>query len=94
MNSDQGSHFTSVQYQQLLRTAGVQLSMDGKGRARDNVLTERLWRSLKYEAVYLSEYHTPAEARQGLAEYLHYYNEERPHQSLGYRTPAMVYHNQ
>jgi len=94
MNSDQGSHFTSEQYQRLLRAAGVQISMDGKGRAIDNVLTERLWRSIKYEEVYLSEYNSPAEARLGLAEYLRFYNEERPHQALGYRTPAEVYRSE
>jgi putative transposase len=68
MNSDQGSHFTSPQYQQLLQAAGVTISMGGKGRAIDNVLTERLWRSVKYEEVYLSEYASPAAARQGLNE--------------------------
>lgn len=90
-NSDQGSHFTSPQYLDLLLTAGVQVSMDGKGRALDNIFTERLWRTIKYEEVYLHEYASPREARQGIARYLEFYNRERLHQSLGYRTPATVY---
>lgn len=90
-NSDQGSHFTSPQYTQRLLEAQVQISMDGRGRAMDNVFTERLWRSLKYEEVYLNEYATPREARQGINRYLTFYNYERPHQSLDYRTPAEVY---
>jgi putative transposase len=90
-NSDQGSHFTSPQYIQLLSDADVQISMDGKGRAIDNVFTERLWRSVKYEEVYLKDYGSPREARQGLMGYLNFYNNERPHQSLGYRTPAQLY---
>ena len=65
--------------------------MDGKGRALDNVFTERLWRTVKYENVYLSDYASPKDAREGLAEYLEFYNGERPHQALGYRTPAAVY---
>lgn len=91
-NSDQGSHFTSPQYLQLLTAAGVHISMDGKGRALDNVFTERLWRTVKYEEVYLHDYRSPKEARQGLARYLAFYNHERPHQALAYRTPAEVYH--
>lgn len=90
-NSDQGSHFTSPQYTQLLLAAGVQISMDGRGRARDNIFTERLWRSVKYEEVYLTEYATPRDARQGLSRYFPFYNRERPHQALGYQTPAAVY---
>jgi len=65
--------------------------MDGKGRALDNIFTERLWRTVKYENVYLNDYGTPRAARQGLAQYLDFYNKERPHQALGYRTPAEVY---
>jgi putative transposase len=91
-NSDQGSHFTSPQYLDLLTEAAVQISMDGKGRALDNVFTERLWRTIKYEEVYLHSYSSPREARQGLSRYLAFYNHERPHQALGYRTPAAVYH--
>lgn len=90
-NSDQGSHFTSPQYIQLLQQAGVRISMDGKGRAVDNIFNERLWRTIKYEEVYLHEYESPRQARQQLTTYLSFYNEQRPHQSLAYRTPAEVY---
>lgn len=90
-NSDQGSHFTSPQYTDLLLQAGAQISMDGQGRALDNIFTERLWRTVKYEEVYRSDYAGPKEARQGLTRYLHYYNHVRPHQSLKYQTPAEVY---
>ena len=90
-NSDQGSHFTSPQYTDLLHTAQVQISMDGRGRALDNIFVERLWRSVKYEEVYLHDYGTPREARQGLTRYFEFYDHERPHQSLDYRTPADVY---
>jgi len=90
-NSDQGSHFTSPQYTGLLSAAGVQISMDGRGRALDNVFTERLWRTIKYEEVYLQEYATPKDARQGLSRYLAFYNEERLHQALGYQPPAELY---
>jgi putative transposase len=90
-NSDQGSHFTSPQYTERLLAANVQISMDGKGRAVDNIFTERLWRSVKYEDVYLKDYATPRQARQGLDQYLTFYNHERPHQALGYQTPAQVY---
>lgn len=91
LNSDQGSHFTSEQYLEPLRAKGVRISMDGKGRALDNIFTERLWRSVKYEEVYLKGYETPREARVGLNRYLSFYNTERPHQALGYRTPQEVY---
>ena len=90
-NSDQGSHFTSGQYIERLLAAGVQVSMDGKGRALDNIFVERLWRTVKYEEVYLKDYTSPREARQGIGQYLAFYNQERPHQSLEYRTPAEVY---
>ena len=90
-NSDQGSHFTSPQYTDKLLAAGVQISMDGKGRAIDNIFTERLWRTIKYEDVYLNDYVSPREARQGIDQYLTFYNHQRPHQSLGYQTPAQVY---
>jgi putative transposase len=90
-NSDQGSHFTSPQYTDLLLAANVQISMDGRGRALDNVFTERLWRSVKYEEVYLHDYASPRQARAGLARYFHFYNHERPHQALGYQTPIEVY---
>jgi putative transposase len=90
-NSDQGSHFTSQQYLDRLLAADIQISMDGKGRALDNVFTERLWRSVKYEEVYLHDYNSPREARAGISCYLEFYNQERVHQSLGYHTPAEIY---
>ncbi len=90
-NSDQGSHFTSPQYIERLQEASVQISMDGKGRALDNIFTERLWRTIKYEEIYLHDYTTPRIARQGLTRYIEFYNHERPHQALNYRTPAEVY---
>jgi putative transposase len=90
-NSDQGSHFTSPQYIDRLKAAGAQVSMDGKGRAIDNIFTERLWRSVKYEEVYLAEYATPRQARRSLAAYWCFYNHERLHQSLDYATPAEIY---
>lgn len=90
-NSDQGSHFTSPQYQHLLRDAQVQISMDSKGRALDNIFTERLWRTVKYEEVYVHDYASPKEARQQLSTYFEFYNQQRLHQALDYRTPAEVY---
>jgi len=90
-NSDQGSHFTSPQHTQKLLSAQIQISMDGRGRAMDNIFTERLWRSVKYEEVYLHDYDSPREARQGIEHYLNFYNYERPHQSLDYSTPAEVH---
>lgn len=93
-NSDQGSHFTSSQYTQLLTDAGVQVSMDGRGRALDNVFTERLWRTIKYEEVYLNEYTCPRDARRSLAGYLDFYNYRRLHQALDYETPAALYYGQ
>jgi len=90
-NSDQGSHFTSNSYIDLLKEHEVRISMDGKGRALDNIFTERLWRTIKYEEVYLKEYDSPRTARTELTRYLRFYNEERIHQALNYRTPAEVY---
>ncbi len=90
-NSDQGSHFTSPQYLALLEGAQVRVSMDGKGRALDNIFTERLWRTVKQEEVYRYDYASPKEARQGLTRYLDFYNHRRVHQALAYRTPAEVY---
>jgi putative transposase len=90
-NSDQGSHFTSAQYSSVLLAAGVQISMDGKGRALDNIFTERLWRTVKWEEVYLHDYATPRDARRSLTTYLEVYNHSRLHQALDYRTPAEVY---
>jgi len=91
MNSDQGSQFTSKEYTELLKETGVLISMDSKGRAIDNIFTERFWRSLKYEEVYIKNYESPREARREIAYYIDFYNRERPHQSLGYRTPFEVY---
>jgi putative transposase len=91
-NTDQGSQFTSPQLTSHLEAAGVRISMDGKGRAYDNIFTERLWRSLKYEEIYLADYASPREARQGIGQYFQFYNTERPHQALQYRRPADLYH--
>lgn len=93
-NSDQGSHFTSPQYLERLRHADVQISMDGKGRALDNIFTERLWRTVKYEEVYLHDYAHPKEARRHLTHYFDFYNFQRVHQALDYLTPAQVYYGQ
>ncbi len=91
MNSDQGSHFTSPKYTQLFIHKGVSISMDHRGRAYDNIFIERLWRSVKYEDVYLHEYSTPRDARIGINRYLSFYNTERPHSSLDYYTPISIY---
>ena len=86
LNSDQGSQFTDDDYVTLVTAAGVRISMDGRGRALDNVFTERLWRSLKYEEVYLHKHDSPRLARAGVGAWLTFYNHERLHQELGYRT--------
>jgi len=90
-NTDQGSQFTSLDFIEVLLAAGVKISMDGKGRWMDNVFIERLWRSLKYEEVYLSEYATGSEARAGIGWWIDFYGERRPHSSLDGRTPNEVY---
>lgn len=90
-NTDQGAQFTSEAFTQRLLSAGVQISMDGKGRALDNVFVERLWRTVKYEEVYPRDYADGRAARGGLGRYFLFYNEERRHQGLGKRTPAEVY---
>ena len=90
-NTDQGSQFTSGDWIQELTQAGVAISMDGRGRAFDNIFTERLWRSVKYEEVYPKSYETVEDARRNLGEYFGLYNQQRPHQALGYRTPAEVH---
>jgi len=90
-NTDQGSQFTSEDFTGVLKGCGIAISMDGKGRCMDNILVERLWRSLKYEEVYLNAYATVAEAKAGIGAWLSFYNEERQHQSLGYRTPRQIY---
>ena len=92
-NTDQGAQFTSLDFTERLVSAGIQISMDGRGRALDNVFVERLWRTVKYEEVYLKDYETPREAIQGLGTFFVRYNERRQHQSLDYRTPAAVYVN-
>jgi putative transposase len=90
-NTDQGAQFTSKGFTDLLRENGVQISMDGKGRWVDNVFVERLWRSVKYECIYLYEWATVVAVRKALHEYFHFYNYERPHQSLGGSTPYEVH---
>ncbi|UXH62498.1 IS3-like element ISPpu29 family transposase [Pseudomonas aeruginosa] len=90
-NSDQGSQFTSAAFTGVLKREGVAISMDGRGRALDNIFVERLWRNVKHEDVYLKGYANMAELTVGLAQYFAFYNAERPHQSLGYKTPASVY---
>ena len=91
-NTDQGAQCTSRAFTERLKQDGVQMSMDGRGRALDNVFVERLWRSVKYEEVYLKDYTTVREARLGLGQYFTFYNHERLHQALGYQTPAAVYY--
>jgi putative transposase len=90
-NSDQGSQFTSEQFTGELAGRQIAISMDGRGRCMDNIFVERLWRSLKYEEVYLKDYASVPEARAGIERYFRFYNHERLHQSLGYRTPAEIY---
>lgn len=90
-NTDQGAQFTSQAFTARLQNGGVRISMDGRGRALDNVFVERLWRTVKYEEVYLRDYHSVQDAREGLGRYFTFYNGERLHQALGYRTPAAMY---
>jgi putative transposase len=90
-NTDQGGQFTSEAFTGRLEDHGIAISMDGRGRVYDNIFVERLWRSVKYEEVYLKDYADPGQARSGLETYFRFYNEQRPHQALGYRTPAEVY---
>jgi putative transposase len=90
-NTDQGSQFTSPRFTGRLLEAGVKVSMDGKGRWMDNVFIERLWRSVKYECIYLHAYETGSEARAGIGKWVEHYNTRRPHSSLGGRTPAQVH---
>lgn len=90
-NTDQGAQFTAQAFTSRLLEAGVRVSMDGRGRAIDNVFVERLWRTVKYENIYLNDYATVPALRSGLQSYFDYYNTERPHQSLGYRSPAEVH---
>jgi putative transposase len=90
-NTDQGSQFTASNFVKLLLDKGIEVSMDGKGRALDNVFVERLWRSLKYELIYQTEYKSVREAKKGIGEYFLFYNNERFHQALNYKTPKEVY---
>ena len=90
-NTDQGSQFTSEGFTGLLEQHGTRISMDGKGRYTDNIFVERLWRTVKYEEVYLKAYSNGREAKDGLDAYFHFYNTQRPHQALDYRTPAEVF---
>jgi len=92
INSDQGSQFTSPKYISLFEEKS-RISMDHRGRAFGNISTERLWRTLKYENVYISDYQAPRDARVGISQYMSYYNERRLHQSLGYRAPIAVYND-
>jgi putative transposase len=90
-NTDQGVQFTAREFTTCLETAGVRISMDGRGRALDNVFVERLWRTVKYEGIYLKDYARVSDLQAGLEHYFCFYNDERPHQSLDYRTPAEVH---
>lgn len=90
-NTDQGSQYTSSGFISLLEKNGIKISMNGKGRCHDNIFNERLWRSLKTEKVYLSDWETPQDSRSGVREYFEFYNKIRPHQSLGNKTPRWVY---
>lgn len=92
-NTDQGVQYTSRDFTRILEKASVRISMDGKGRALDNVFVERLWRSLKYEDIYLKDYSSVKDARKGIEKYFSFYNNERLHQSLGYRCPRDVFFN-
>jgi putative transposase len=93
-NTDQGSQFTSLDFIKLLKDAEISISMDGKGAWRDNVFVERLWRSIKYEEVYLHAYKTVSDARLGIGRYMAFHNSRRPHSSLDRKTPDQVYFNQ
>jgi putative transposase len=90
-NSDQGSQYTGHAYTGTLLKKDIKISMDGRGRCMDNIFTERLWRTVKYEDIYIKEYSTPRELRLGMNEFFTKYNTRRPHQSLNYKTPAEVY---
>jgi putative transposase len=91
-NTDQGSQFTSNDFTAILKGEEIKISMDGKGRAFDNIFVERLWRTVKYEEVYIKDYQAVIEAKEGLGSYFPFYNSERPHQSLGYKTPHVVHY--
>jgi putative transposase len=90
-NSDQGVQYTSADFTSVLNNSGVQISMDGRGRAMDNIFVERLWRTVKYEDIYLHDYRAMQDAYAGIKQYFEFYNNERHHQALGYKTPREVY---
>jgi putative transposase len=90
-NTDQGSQFTSAAFTDVLKAAAIRISMDGRGRCFDNIFIERLWRSLKYEHVYLHDHQTVTELVSGVKDWITFYNDQRPHQALDYRTPALAY---
>ncbi len=90
-NSDQGSQFTSPAFTGMLKTHDIRISMDGRGRVFDNIFTERFWRSLKYEEVYIKDYQTVLEGKHGIGQYIRFYNDKRVHQALNYQTPAEIY---
>lgn len=92
-NSDQGSQFTTPDFTSLLQTKKIKISMDGRGRCMDNIFTERLWRTVKYENVYLKFYSTIPEAKKGLTDYFQFYNHRRLHEAINYQTPAEIYFN-
>ena len=91
-NTDQGAQFTSDDHTGLLKAAGIKISMDGRGRVFDNIMIERLWRTLKYQDIYIKDYQTVMELNAGLDDYFRFYNYEKPHQSLKEKTPAMIYY--
>jgi putative transposase len=91
-NTDQGCQFTSSSHIEILDKNGIQISMDGKGRALDNIFVERLWRSVKYEDIYIKNYEDGLELKQGMSKYFNFYNKKRPHQSLEYRFPYEVHY--
>lgn len=93
-NTDQGSQYTSNEFTGILEDYSIKISMDGKGRAMDNIFIERLWRSVKYEEIYVKEYQSVAELRMALREYFEFYNLQRPHQSFDGQTPSEIYFNQ
>jgi len=92
-NSDQGSQYTLRDFTGMLEGQGIRISMDGRGRAYDNIFVERLWRSVKYEEVYIKRYESGVDAEVGLRAYMSFYNEQRPHQALKYETPGSAYRN-
>lgn len=91
INTDQGSQFTSEEFIDILTSQGIKISMDGKGRAIDNIFIERLWRTIKYEHIYLHSYENGVDLYKGIKQFLHFYNKERVHQSLNYQTPEVLY---